>query len=355
MEQPQIADGGRLKCQGAFVVSLIMVLLAACVPVPLPTSATSVPAPTPTAALLSYENPVFPRDFPDPFVLRVDDGYYAYATNARHMNVQVIRSEDLLTWERVGEKGDALPTLPEWAAPRQFLTWAPAAIQMGDDFILYYVTRFVEGGRQCISYAVADDPAGPFVDPNDKPFICQLDEGGSIDPEPFVDADGTLYLLWKSDGNCCGFPIWIYSQPLSEDGRNLLGDPQRLITLDQGWEAPLIENPSMTLHNGTYYLLYSANWWESADYAVGYAVCESPLGPCQKPQESPILASAGRHVGTGGAAFFTDLDDTLWVAYHAWIVPNVGYPVGMRQLHLGRVHFQNGQPIITRPETETTP
>ena len=303
---------------------------------------------------LTYENPVFPRDFPDPFVLRVeeqgDSVYYAYATNARHMNIQVIRSIDLVSWERVGEDGDALPELPSWVAARQFLTWAPSALRRGDEYILYYVARFIESGRQCISYAVSDNPAGPFVDTNPEPFICQLDEGGSIDPEPFVAPDGSLYLLWKNDGNCCSLPVWLYSQPLSEDGRTLLGEPQRLIQKDQAWEEPLIENPTMHFYEGKYYLLYSANWYEGPNYAVGYAVCDSPIGPCTKPQEMPILVSAGRHVGPGGASFFTDGEGSLWLAYHAWIVPNVGYPVGMRQLHLGRVTFEDGVPVIHRPE-----
>lgn len=343
----------------SFWVALIsaIVLLTACVNLPLPIStpaATTPPAPveTPASPPQSYENPVFPRDFPDPFVLRVDDSYYAYATNARNMNVQVIRSADLIEWERVGTNGDALPQLPDWAAVRQFLTWAPSVLHTDDEFILYYVARYEESGRQCISYAVSDSPEGPFVDASDEPFLCQLNEGGSIDPEPFTAPDGARYLLWKNDGNCCGLPVWLYSQELSEDGRTLLGEPHRLIQMDQFWEIPLIENPTMTVHEERYYLLYSANRYEGPDYAVGYAVCETPVGPCVKPQEEPILTSAGRHVGPGGAAFFTHADGTLWIAYHAWIVPNVGYPVGMRQLHLGRVTFENGVPVIHRSEAE---
>lgn len=149
----------------------------------------------------------------------------------------------------MGENGDALLQLPEWAAPRQSLTWAPSVLHRGGEFILYYVTRYVAGGRQCISYAVSDTPEGPFADPNDESFICQLDEGGSIDTEPVIVQDGTTHLLWKSDGNCCNLPVWIYSQQLAADGRGLLGELHRLITRDQEWEIPLVENPSMTLYS----------------------------------------------------------------------------------------------------------
>lgn len=307
----------------------------------------------PASYPLDYENPVYSLDFPDPFVLRVDDMYYAYATNARGMNVQVIRSRDLVNWERAGERGDALPQLPAWAEKSGSLTWAPSVLVQADGFVLYYVTRFAQVGRQCISYATSHSPDGPFVDASDRPFICQVEEGGSIDPEPFTDNDGTLHLLWKSDGNCCNLPIYIYVQQLSEDGRGLIGDPVRLITLDQDWEPPLIENPSMVEHGGKYYLIYSANWWESRDYAVGYAVCDTPRGPCLKPQVGPILSSAGRHVGTGGAAFFHDASDKLWIAYHAWREPYVGYPAGMRRLYLARVDFEAGIPVVHRPKDES--
>ena len=38
----------------------------------------------------------------------------------------------------------------------------------------------------------------------------------------------------------------------------------------------------MMANNGTYYLFYSANNYESYSYASGYAACSSPLGPCTK-------------------------------------------------------------------------
>ena len=325
---------------------LLSALLAGCRPAFAPRAETTVSTPP----VLTHTNPVYPYDFPDPFVLPVGDGYFAYATNSGHMNVQVIQSPDLVTWRRTGTMGDALPKLPAWAAAYQSLTWAPGVLARDGQYLLYYVARDVAAGRQCIGLAVATDPAGPFVDPHDGPFICQTDEGGSIDPEPFVDADGELYLLWKNDGNCCGLPVWLYSQRLSADGRALVGEPARLITVDQSWEAPLIENPSMMQHGDHYVLIYSANWWESADYAVGHAFCETPLGPCRKPLDHPILAANDAEAGPGGASFFRAHDGSLWLAYHAWTPPDIGYARGQRRLHLARVAFAEHTPVIYRPE-----
>ena len=39
----------------------------------------------------------------------------------------------------------------------------------------------------------------------------------------------------------------------------------------------------------TYYLIYSANHYESKDYAVGYATASSPKGPWTKYSGNPIL------------------------------------------------------------------
>ena len=34
--------------------------------------------------------------------------------------------------------------------------------------------------------------------------------------------------------------------------------------------------------DGQIILFYSANAWATADYAIGYATCEAPTGPCTK-------------------------------------------------------------------------
>lgn len=58
----------------------------------------------------------------------------------------------------------------------------------------------------------------------------------------------------------------------------------------------------------TYYLIYSANHYESKDYAVGYATASSPKGPWTKYSGNPILrrdkeaAKSVGLVGTGHGA-----------------------------------------------------
>lgn len=314
-------------------------------------ASTATPAETSTSTPLpgpSFTNPVYPDDFPDPYILVTEDAYYGYATtNGSTTNIRVIRSEDLVNWEYLG---DALPALPEWSMLQSGFTWAPGVVEIEDQFLMYYVARDEDFDRQCIGLAVSDDPAGPFRDPNDEAFICQNQMGGSIDAHPFKDDDGKLYLLWKNDGNCCAMEVALWIQELSPDGMSLIGEPVKLIRMDQPWERPLIENPAMVKHNDKYYLFYSANWWESHQYAISYAVCETVTGPCEKPLEGPWFDYEAPVMGPGGQTFFTDTEGNLWMAYHAWTGADVGYSSGgERSLHIDLVTFNGDAPVTNGP------
>ena len=329
----------------------ILILLGACAPVTPASNPAEGSAPTTAPTELSepsYTNPVYKQDFPDPHVIRVEDTYYAYGTPppGATSNIQVIRSTDLTNWERLG---DALPVLPSWAKLNLGLTWAPGVIQIEDKFLMYYVARDKVVDRQCIGVAVSDDPAGPFTDPNDDAFICQGELGGSIDAYPYVDDDGKLYLFWKNDGNCCNLDVWLWVQELSPDGLTLVGEPVQLIKRDQPWERPLIENPAMVEHNDQYYLFYSGNWWESHQYAISYAVCETVAGPCEKPLDKPWFDYENPVMGPGGQAFFTDTEGNLWMAYHAWTGANIGNDIGDRTLHIDLVTFEGDKPVTNGP------
>jgi hypothetical protein len=273
----------------------------------------------------------------------------ANATQTGTISVQRMDSSDLSTWRSLG---DALPLLPLWAEWGH--TWAPSVVQRGLLYVLYYTARHRDSGRQCISTAVSLFPQGPFLDLSLSPWLCQLDRGGSIDPYAFVDNDGTPYLLWKSDDNALGRPTSLWGQRLSADGLSRVGSPVRLLTQDQPWEAPAIEGPAMVRPppgagaSAPYYLFYGANRWDSADAAIGYATCASPLGPCTKATTTgPWMATHGNAVGPSGPTIFTDTAGGLRIGYHAWSPGKVGYHTGgVRSLWIDRLSFANGQPAV---------
>ncbi len=265
---------------------------------------------------------VYPYDFPDPFILPVGGGtYYGFATNSAAGNIQIIRSTDLTHWVTVG---DALPHEPAWAAPDA--TWAPSVLQRGATYLLYYSAVYTPTGQQCISEAVATQPQGPYVDNSALPLMCQTALGGSIDPTPFVDANGTPYLVWKSQG-AGSQPATLWSQQLTPDGTALVpGVATPLLSPSQAWQGGVVEGPSMTLVGGQYLLFYSANNWETDRYAIGVADCAGPMGPCRDLSTDPLLGSQASFSGPGGPSVFTDPQGHLWMAFHAWRPAEVGFP-----------------------------
>ena len=277
--------------------------------------------------------PVVQGDFADPFLFAADGDEYIYATNTLGQNVPAARfdraSEEI-------ERAEALPELPDWTEPGT--VWAPGVAEVEGGYALYYTTRHIESGLQCISVATAGDPLGPFTDDSDGPLVCEEELGGSIDASPFDDGTRT-WLLWKSDGNCCGIPTTISVQETSDDGTRLLGEPTALLGVDQEWEGELVEGPTMVDADGALLLFYSANRWDTADYAVGYAVCESVVGPCAKPQVKPWLATYEFAAGPGGQEV-TDGPEGPRIVYHGWSPEAVGYEDGgVRRLYVEPVEL----------------
>jgi hypothetical protein len=293
-----------------------------------------------SAALAASTGARFPYDFPDPSVLRVGSRYYAYSTNSGAGNIQVLESTDLVHWSIVG---DALAGLPGWAAPGA--TWAPSVIASGGSYIAYYTARDIGSGLQCVSVAIALAPSGPFVDFSKAPLVCQ--PAGSIDPSPFVDANGTRWLLWKSEATATA-PTTIWSQPLTATGLSFQpgSTPTPLLTPAQSWEQHIVEAPSMIMIAGVDYLFYSGGLWTTAGYAEGVAVCDGPAGPCRRTLAAPVLASTDRLGGPGGGAAFRTANGAVWLAYHAFTQPAVGYP-NSRTLHFATVRIIGGVPVIT--------
>jgi hypothetical protein len=288
--------------------------------------------------------PVYDGDFADPFVL-IDAGTnYVYATNTDDANLPVIVSAG---GNEGTYYGDAFPQLPAWTTPG--FVWAPAVYAHADGYIAYYTTADTASKRQCVSRAVAPSPVGPFVDDSTGPLVCQSDLGGTIDPSIVTDVDGESWLLFKNDGNCCNITTSLWSQKLSPDGLDVVGEPTKLIDADQPWEGNLIEAPSMVIAGGTSYLFYSANAWDTANYAVGYARCESITGPCTK-AEGPWMTSTAFAKGPGGQEFFAK-DGFVWMVYHGWERGQIGYPQGQRRLYLDIVQVTDGTPVRVGEET----
>jgi len=249
--------------------------------------------------------------------------------------------------------------------------WAPSVIQSsspcpgatsGGCYVMYYVGLSAAYNRNCIGVTTSPAPGGPYLDhgplglsgqtsgSSAMPIGCGDDAGvGNIDPSPFVDPSGQAYLYLSTDNTCsegsCTLQPTISVIPLTEDLLEASGPRVPLFSGDPGtWEAanapaPTVEDPSMELHDGTYYLFYSGGSYTHA-YGMGYATASSPTGPFTKAASNPILASTANALSVGGGdRLVTAPHGDLWMGYAArlssysnprtlWIDPFSWQPAG---------------------------
>lgn len=216
---------------------------------------------------------------------------------------------------------DALPDgngFPSWANSNGGLTWAPAVMEINGVFNMYYTAGSTSLNTQCIGRATSSAAAGPFRDGSSGPLVCQPDLGGTIDAQPFMDSDGTLWLLYKSNGdngNTLHNIIWI--QQLSADGSTLQGSATQLVIPDAAWENTVTEAPFLQIcEGGQYCLFYSGAPYDSCSYAVGVATASSITGPYTKNSGNPILAGSGSVCGPGGQSLFVPTAEYSLI--HTW-------------------------------------
>ena len=273
----------------------------------------------------------------DPCVLRYNGKYYVYCTypsNRRtgECGIGLYSSSDLVHWR---DHGFALTQDDSWGNEN---FWAPAALEKNGVFYLYYSAET----QVCV--ATADSPEGPFKQKDKKPL---LKDTIRIDPYILKDDDGQYYIYYVHFGD--GNEIWgakLNDDMMSVDKSSI----QLMIKPDQPWEchqAPVTEGPEIIKHNGMYYLTYSGSHFQSPNYAVGYAVSDSPLGPWKKYENNPVLRKTAAVHGPGHHCLTESPDGTeRFIIYHCHKEPGTVSP---RKMAIDRFYFipqENGPDIM---------
>ncbi|WP_086843408.1 glycoside hydrolase family 43 protein, partial [Amycolatopsis kentuckyensis] len=220
----------------------------------------------PEAAAVGAPRLLINQDFPDPDVVKTAWGYFAFATGTRIRTASAAAVDG--PWHVAG---DALGAVPAWAKPDGGF-WAPDVTQLPDGtFVLYFAAAQTAGGEMCLGAATAKKAEGPYTPVGDRPLVCEPGDHGDIDPQTFVDTDGSRYLLYKSDGAATGPPSAIWVQKLQADGRTLAGPRTELLRADLTAEMSVVEAPSVVKTASRYLLFYSADTFQSTGYHTGYA------------------------------------------------------------------------------------
>ncbi len=304
----------------------------------------------------TYTNPLDVA-FGDPYVLNDGNGmFYMYGTGGgAEDGFGTYSSADLIDWKYEGQvyRGN---TEKSWAKTN---FWAPEVYKKEGKYFMFFsadwkVNPTDELENFKIGVAVSDSPKGPFEEISNKPLF---DPGYPIiDANVFQDSDGKYYLYYSRA--CYKHPVeseiaawakekgwfdeveesWVYGVELKSDFSGVVGEPVLLLqppkTMDDKnaeWESRSVTSKEVNRrwtegsytfeHNGTYYMMYSANYFGGKNYAVGYATAKSPLGPYTKAANNPILQknteSGGEVTGTGhNSLVFLKNPDRIYCVYH---------------------------------------
>lgn len=268
--------------------------------------------------------------YADPTIYAENGKFYLSGTRkGEPLGFALLESDDLQTWTVAKPDSMILRGGEQTYGDKGF--WAPQILKTQDGNYWFAYTA-----NEQTALAKADSLTGLFTQTTVEPI-----DGSekNIDPFLFRDDDGKWYLYHVRFDH--GNFLWVAEfDPAT--GHIL---PQTLTNVfrnDQDWEAtpayqsdPIMEGPTVAKLDGKYYLFYSANHFESPDYAVGYAVADSPMGPWTKNPNNPIIhRSIVGEKGSGHGDLFTDNEGNYRYVYHVHYSDSVVAPRRTRIVNL---------------------
>lgn len=340
----------------------------------------------------TYSNPIDVQ-FGDPYIL--DDGngtYYMYGTGGGAMDgFSAYSSTDLVNWQPEGQVYTG-NTESSWT---EKWFWAPEVYKRNGKYYIFFSAQWKENPTNeeenfMIGVAVADKPTGPFTELHDRPIF---NPGYPIiDANVLFDKSGKTYLYYSRA--CYKHPVesevaswakeqglyneieesWVYGVELEPDFSGVIGEPQLLlrppVSMDDQqaeWESRSVTSKEINRRwtegsfiferNGTYYIMYSANYYAGKNYAVGYATGDSPLGPFTKAANNPVLQKnvdqGGDVTGTGhNMVLFNADSSSMYTVYHGRTTQS-GQE---RVVFIDEMHIdKNGQLVVDGPSTSSKP
>ncbi|MDX1932089.1 MAG: family 43 glycosylhydrolase [Capsulimonadales bacterium] len=295
---------------------------------------------------MMYTNPVWPKDFPDPFVIEWRKRFYAYATETPPYRFQVLESPDLVHWTH---RGTAFT--PPWAQEHY---WAPEVVAYRNRLYFLYSALNPQTRKHDIAIAVGDHPVGPF---QQSALLVRGDDNrvGVIDATIWFEAK-VPYLIYSEED-----PRRIVMRRMKDDLLGVEEEKVELVRPDRDWERGVTEAPTLIKRGRRYHLIYSAGWFQSnkqdASYCVAHAVAPKLTGPYVKTGQ--ILTGDGKEVyGPGHQCYLKLRSGEEWLLYHGWDAQNEprygSNPLG-RTLRLDRLEWSEDRPRVIVPSVTPLP
>ena len=249
----------------------------------------------------------------DPTIIRENGMYYMTGTGRdASQGFVLFESKNLKDWHEMKNDSSLYILKKGNHVFGDSCFWAPQWFKDKKCFYLAYTAN------EQVALAMADSWMGPFQQMKANPV--DISEK-NIDPFLFRDDDGKYYLYHVRFNR--GNYIWVGEFDLQK-GEIKSGTLKQCLDCTEPWENtanyisnPIMEGPSVIKLKDTYYLFYSANHFMNIDYAVGYAIASSPLGPWKKFHGNPIIHRniLGEN-GSGHGDVFIGDKDCLYYVYH---------------------------------------
>jgi beta-xylosidase len=255
---------------------------------------------------LFAENPILRGA--DPHVAVFDRQVWIYPTGGgKGAEFFVWSSKNLKDWKKQGPilRLDDVPWVDDDGA-RYHGAWAPCAIEAGGKYYFYYSVGPQNPTPSRIGVAVADSPAGPFID-SGKPLLTGGNGFEAIDPFVFKDPKSKRHYFYAGGSAGAKLRIWEMNEDMVSLAREVGVKTPRNFT----------EGPCVHYFKKRYYLTYSHGNYRDHTYSVHYSTSDSPVGPWK--YQGAILESDGKHKGPGHHSLIYLPGIKQWlIVYHRW-------------------------------------
>jgi arabinan endo-1,5-alpha-L-arabinosidase len=284
----------------------------------------------------------------DPTLTREGNTYYLYFTG---LHVPFKSSTDGITWTNGGNVFPA--NLSWWGADVPVPdNWAPDIHKIKGTYYVYYSVSAWNNFNSSVGLVTNTvlDPASPDYRWVDRGKVIDFRNGGAgvnvIDPDLFVDDDGTSWLVYGS------YRTGIRLVQLDPLTGKLLKDPPDLVVLTNA----LGEGADIIKHNGYYYLVVSRGIC-CAQLASTYQVVMGRSRTLKGPyltrdnqrlldgSYTLLLAGDTNHPGQGGQSFYEE-SGQLFMVYHAYTAPTGDPLVNVRPIFFDSTDWPTLDPCL---------
>jgi arabinan endo-1,5-alpha-L-arabinosidase len=265
----------------------------------------------------------------DPSIIRQGSTYYAFTTDVlglpRGNNLPIRCSSDKIRWTACGS---IFPSgMPSWVVARVpgiIGLWAPDISYFNGLYHVYYAGSTLGSQVSVIGVVTtptldASDPDYHWTDQGEVLASGRGDDFNAIDPNIFLDADGSVWLTYGS--------YWSGIKQRQIDpatGRLLLSNPTRYdLATRPGVPIDPIEGASLVRHGSYYYLFASIDYCCNPD--PGTDNYKEIVGRSTSPN-GPFVDEAGTALMNGGGTVLLE-SDSEWSGTGggtAWIDPDTG-------------------------------